>query len=239
MSLASSASPTIRPPGRAQELLERLRRERSSLYQRGHILGQTGQRFDVWPSGLTADSGEFLRQLAKKEKASRALETGFALGLSASFLIEGMLESTPDAKVTHVAVDPFQNDSWDNAGLCTLEQLGAADLSRLIQNDSLLALPKLIASGETFDFGFVDGSHLFEHIFCDTLFMSRLVRPGGLVVLDDMWMPATKVAVEYFTRNMGFTHENPGDTSPGKRFAVLRLPAQPLDRPWDHFVPFA
>lgn len=217
--------------------VEQLRKARTNLYSKGQLLGQTGQHFDIWPSGLTADAGEFLKNVVAHERARRTLETGFAFGLSASFIIEGMLESGGEF-VSHTSIDPFQRDSWDNSGLYTLRYLDLSRHATLIEQDSLLALPGLVAQGQVFDFGFVDGGHLFEHIFCDTLYMTRLVRPGGLIVLDDMWMPATKRALSYFTTNLGLIHENPSDTTPGRRFGVLRLPEKPVERAWDHFVPF-
>jgi hypothetical protein len=38
-----------------------------------------------------------------------------------------------------------------------------------------------------------------------TYFMTRLVRPDGLVVVDDMWMPAVRTAVAYVDQNLGVT----------------------------------
>ncbi len=225
------AQPTLFSP------TDLLRRARANLYTKGHLLGKTGQRFEIWPSGLTADAGDYLKDLVVKERARRTIETGFALGLSASFIIEGMLESGGEF-ISHTSVDPYQRESWDYSGRYTLRYLEIDRHATLIEKDSLLTLPELVSQGLTFDLAYVDGGHNFEHIFCDTLYMTRLVRPGGLIILDDMWMPASKRALSYFTTNMGLTHENPKDKSPGKRFGVLRLPENPLDRAWDHFVPF-
>ena len=63
---------------------------------------------------------------------------------------------------------------------------------------------------------FVDGDHRFEGVFLDLYFMTRLVTPGALVVVDDMWMPAVR---------------------PRSPMAVLRLPKE-LPKPrWDEVVP--
>ena len=32
--------------------------------------------------------------------------------------------------------------------------------------------------------------------------MDRLVKPGGLIVVDDMWMPGVRLAVAYVERNL-------------------------------------
>jgi hypothetical protein len=92
----------------------------------------------------------------------------------------------------------------------------------------------------------------FEGVFLDLYFMTRLVRPGGLVVVDDMWMPAVRTAVAYVERNLAVTLETDalpnafrwrsrrlsrgvptgtGDT------AVLRLPKERPKSRWDEFVP--
>jgi hypothetical protein len=210
---------------------------REAIYAGKQVHGRTGQPFDIWPSGMTADAGQVLVNLVERERASTTIETGFALGLSASFIIEGIIKAGAD-QPRHTAVDPFQGPDWDDAGLSTAAKLGIADVITLLREDSLQALPRLVTDRHRFDFGFVDGSHLYEHIFCDTLYMLRLVRPGGLIVLDDNWMPATRAALAYFTTNLGLVHENPGDQSPGRRFAILRTPTTPPHRAWDHFVPF-
>jgi predicted O-methyltransferase YrrM len=215
-----------------------VRTAREAVYAGKRITGRTGQPFDIWPSGMTPDAGDALRRLVHTERASTTIETGFALGLSASFIIEGMLDGGAD-QPRHTAVDPYQDNAWDDAGLSTAAKLGVAELIRLHREDSILALPRLVAEGHRFEFGFVDGSHLYEHIFCDTLYMTRLIRPGGLIVLDDVWMPATRAALSYFTTNLGLTHENPGDKSAARRFAILRTPPAPPERAWDHFVPFS
>ena len=46
------AQPTLFSP------TDLLRRARANLYTKGHLLGKTGQRFEIWPSGLTADAGD-------------------------------------------------------------------------------------------------------------------------------------------------------------------------------------
>jgi predicted O-methyltransferase YrrM len=194
--------------------------------------------FDAWPAGITADSGATLASMVAGEKATRCIETGFALGFSTSFILEGMLNANPEAEIRHVVVDPFQRASWDNAGLMLMKRLGLSELALLLEEDSLIALPRLISEHQRFDFGFVDGSHYFEHAFCDTLYMTRLVRPTGLIVLDDYWMPAVKAAVNFFTRNLGLVHENKNDQTPSRRFAVLRQPERDIQRKWDHFEPF-
>jgi hypothetical protein len=82
--------------------------------------------------------------------------------------------------------------------------------------------------------------------------MSRLVRPGGLVVVDDMWMPAVRTAVAYVEKNLDASLEagalpnafrwrkrmlSRGVPSGRGDTAVLRLPDEPPAPRWDEFAP--
>jgi predicted O-methyltransferase YrrM len=151
-----------------------------------------------------------------------------------------------------LAIDPFQTESWNGAGLRTLREAGVEDLVEVIEEESQLALPRLVSEGREFDLAFVDGDHRFEGVFIDLYFMTRLVRPGGLVVVDDMWMPAVRTAIAYVERNLAATLE-PDALPNGFRWrrrplrrgvpsgtgdaAVLRLPKERPKLRWDEFVP--
>jgi Methyltransferase domain len=109
-----------------------------------------------------------------------------------------------------------------------------------------------VTEDREFDFAFVDGDHRFESVLFDICFMARLVRPGGLIVVDDMWMPSIRTAVAYVEKNLGLTlepdalpdgfrwrrrpwiHGVPGGTG---GLAVLRTPAERPELRWDEFVP--
>jgi predicted O-methyltransferase YrrM len=126
------------------------------------------------------------------------------------------------------------------------------DLVEVIEEESQLALPRLVSEGRDFDLAFVDGDHRFEGVFLDLYFMTRLVRPGGLVVVDDMWMPAVRTAVAYVERNLAVTMETDAFPNafrwrrpplrrrlPSGRggLPVLRLPSERPVLRWDEFVP--
>jgi hypothetical protein len=82
--------------------------------------------------------------------------------------------------------------------------------------------------------------------------MTRLVRPGGLVVVDDTWMSSVRLAIAYVERNLGATLQPdavPDGFSWRRRrplergvprgrgdMAVLRLPHERPALAWDGFV---
>lgn len=220
-------------------------------YARGFVTGVDGRDRALPPHSIERSAGEALRDLAAVENASRSIEVGLALGMSALFLCQAIAQRE-DAR--HVAIDPFQKESWGNAGLLTLREAGVEGLVEVIEDESAFTLPRLVQEGRSFDFAFVDGDHRFEGVLLDLVFMARLVKPGGLIVVDDLWMPSVRLAVSYVDRNLDLELEPkalPNGFSWGRRsrlgrgvpkgsgeVAVLRNPVDPPARPWDRFEPF-
>jgi predicted O-methyltransferase YrrM len=217
-------------------------------YREGRVLDVKGDPVELVPHSIERSQGEGLRDLAVAEGAERTIEVGLALGISALFLCQAVLARGG----RHVAVDPFQMESWNGAGLRTLRDAGARDLVEVIEEESQLALPRLVVEGRQFDLAFVDGDHRFEGVFLDLYFMTRLVRPGGVVVVDDMWMPAVRTAVAYVEKNLAATLEpdalpnafrwrrrllRRGVPAGAGDIAVLRVPSQRPALRWDEFVP--
>jgi predicted O-methyltransferase YrrM len=228
-------------PTRLSEYLE-------GVYREGGVLDERDERISLAPHSIERGQGEALSRLALTERAARTIEVGLALGMSALFLCQAVLERGG----RHVAVDPYQHESWNGAGLRTLREAGVEDMVEVIQEESQLALPRLVQEGREFDLAFIDGDHRFESVFLDIYFMTRLVRPRGLIVVDDMWMPAARLAVAYVERNLGVTlvpdalpdafrwrRRRPLERGvPRGRgaMAVLRMAAERPALKWDGFV---
>ena len=219
-----------------------------AIYARGRVDDDDGNAIDLRPHSIERARGVALRDLVIAAGAERTIEVGLALGMSALFLCQAVLPRGG----RHVAVDPFQAESWNGAGLRTLREAGVEEFVEVIEEESQLALPRLVAEGREFDLAFVDGDHRFEGVFLDLYFMTRLVKPGGLVVVDDMWMPAVRMAVAYVEKNLGAIlepHALPSAFRWRKRplsrgvpsgtgdTAVLRLPSKRPALRWDEFVP--
>jgi predicted O-methyltransferase YrrM len=224
------------------------------VYATGSVPDARGRRHELAPHSIEAADGEALGDLAVAERASRTIEVGLALGISALHLARAVLAVDAE-RARHVAIDPFQEESWGGAGVQTLRAAGVDDMVEVVEEESALALPALVREGREFDLAFVDGDHRFESVLIDLVFLDRLVKPGGLIVVDDMWMPAVRLAVAYVERNLDLTlepHALPGAFSWRRRsaklrrgipdgsggMAVLRTPTDPPPRPWDRFDPF-
>ena len=206
-----------------------------------------GEPISLSPHSIEREDGEALWELVSAEGAERTIEVGLALGISALWFCQA-LEARGGR---HVAVDPFQEESWNGAGLRTLREAGVGEVVEVIEEESQLALPRLVGEGREFDFAFIDGDHRFDGAFLDLYYMTRLVRPGGLIVLDDLWMPSIRMAVSYAEKNLELTLDpdalpnafrwrrrlTRGVPRGSGNFAVLRTPLQRPELRWDQFVP--
>jgi hypothetical protein len=113
------------------------------------------------------------------------------------------------------------------------------------------ALPELLAEGLVADAAFVDGSHRFHEVFVDLYFLRKIVRQGGVIVIDDDCTPSVHTAVRYYEKNLGWTTipdaftdgtlPNIGDdpaAEPVPRCRALRLPDSLIEPPFEQFHPF-
>ncbi|MEU8241159.1 hypothetical protein AB0C07_23190 [Actinoplanes missouriensis] len=69
----------------------------------------------------------------------------------------------------------------------------------------------------------------------DLYYLRKLVRPGGLIVLDDFDKPPVRAAIRYFEGNLGWS-ALPGVAGP--RCRALRLPDTLTEPPFEEFHPF-
>ena len=180
---------------------------------------------------LPAADGNILRDLLTAERARVVIEIGLAYGSSALAIGEALCLNG-SADVSHVVIDPFQTTAYDNVGRDALAAAGLADWTTFIGEASSIALARLLADGFVADAAFVDGSHRFHEVFVDLYFLRRLVRPGGLVVLDDASWPSVAAALRYFDQNLGW---RPVDI--GGRLTARRLPDEPFEPAFTDFKP--
>jgi predicted O-methyltransferase YrrM len=176
---------------------------------------------------------EALWDLVVAERAGTVLEIGLAYGSSA-LAIASALVSAGRPSPRHVVIDAFQ-DQFEDVGWQALVDAGYDEVSTLLRERSQLALPRLVAAGFVADAAFVDGSHIFHNVFVDLTFLRELVRPGGLMVLDDCEWPSVGTAVRYFERNCAW---EPVAIARPTRLRAYRLPEPPVEPTFESFVPF-
>jgi predicted O-methyltransferase YrrM len=182
---------------------------------------------------LPAADCDILRDMLVADGARVVIEVGLAYGSSALAIGEALC-STGASDISHVVIDPFQATAYDNVGWDALADAGLADHTTFYREASSLVLARLAAEGFTADAAFVDGSHRFHEIFVDLYFLRKLVRPGGLVILDDAAWPSVSTALRYFDLNLGW---RPVDIA--GRLTARRLPDEPFEPAFTDIKPFS
>jgi predicted O-methyltransferase YrrM len=134
-------------------------------------------------SSTSREEGEALQRLIRAYRPQVTLEVGLAYGISALFICEALAEV---GGRSHITVDPMQQ-AWENIGLRHLEQAGFSGLIEHHEAPSHCVLPALGTAGRRIDFAFIDGWHTFDYAMVDFFYIDRLLRPGGVLVLDDAW----------------------------------------------------
>src|SRR5262249_30799793 len=201
----------------------RIRAARRTLAADGPPRVRSGGDFDR-VSVPVADT-DVLRDVLLAEKPSTVIEIGLAYGSSALAIAEALITAGPD-QARHVMVDAYQQQ-FHGAGWAAIAGAGLAGLCSLVEERSQIALPRLVSEGFVADAAFVDGSHIFHNVFVDLFYLRELVRPGGLIILDDCSYPSVATAVRYFQVNTGWEPEPmPAPT----RLRAFRLP-NPLTEP--------
>jgi predicted O-methyltransferase YrrM len=177
--------------------------------------------------------GDVLRDLLLAEDPRVVIEIGLAYGGSALAIAEALVSNGPEG-AAHLMIDACQ-EQFHDAGWNAIVATGLSDVCSLLRERSQLALARLVADGLVADAAFVDGSHIFHNVFVDLFFLRELVRPGGLVILDDCCWPSVATAVNYFEINTGW-HREPIDRE--TRLRAYRLPNPKVEPRFERFEPF-
>ena len=219
------------PADDAERRLHRVRAVRAELHAAGPKRSRPLEG-DFERVALPAADCDILRDALVDHGARVVIEIGLAYGSSALAIGEALC-STGATGVSHIVIDPFQSTSYDGVGWEALNTAGLAEQTTLIGETSSIALARLAADGFTADAAFVDGSHRFHEVFVDLYFLRKLVRPGGLIILDDAAWPSVATAVRYFDLNLGWR-----PMSIAGRLIARRLPDEPFEPDFTDFRPF-
>jgi predicted O-methyltransferase YrrM len=175
-----------------------------------------------------------VRDLLIAERPGTVIEIGLAYGSSALAIGEALISVGGDR---FIILDPFQDSEFRDAGWEVIRSAQLDGIATLLREQSQIALPRLAAEGLSADAAFVDGSHVFHNVFVDLYYLQMIVRPGGLVVLDDDWWPGVATAARYFETNLGWRPHAIVNGTPG-RLRALRLPDSPVKPDFKKLAPF-
>ena len=217
-------SPSVK---QVRRVIERLARD-------GSIVARSdGTQHNIFPVAVSLAEGEALRKWVCRESAVQTIEIGLGYGISALHVCEGLImNGNPDAR--HVVLDPNQRRRFSDCGLQVLEDAGVRQFVEHYAEFSEIALPQFLKEGRSFDLGFVDGNHRFDGVFLDLFYLGRLVRKGGILILDDYNLPGVRRAVSFFVSNLDWKIEDTIDDYA----IVLRTARQADERDFRYFVEF-
>jgi len=212
-------------------LVERIRAARLKLATEGPVRVRSAGDFERVSIGKS--DGDVLRDLVLAERARTVIEIGLAYAGSALAIAEALAAGGP-GQGRHLIIDAYQNRFY-GSGWSAIVEAGLTGLCRLFEERSQIVLPRLLSDGFLADAAFVDGSHVFHNVFVDLFYLSELVRPSGLVILDDCSYPSVAAAVRYFQVNTGWEPEPmPAPT----RLRAFRLPNPRIEPDFQSFRPF-
>jgi len=150
-------------------------------------------RFDYKATSILGSEGEFLWNLIRDHGYEKTIEIGCALGVSSLYICDALSFTR---NPSHTIIDPFQTQGWSGIGIRNLKERNL-EFFTLLEKPSEFALPELLESGETFDFGFIDGYHTFDHAMVDFFYLNRMIRVGGMIVFDDANWPSIGKLIRY------------------------------------------
>jgi predicted O-methyltransferase YrrM len=171
------------------------------IYQTGRVEAPDRGLVTPFPASIPYETGALLYELVLKEGLNRTLEVGMAYGLSTLFLCQAHRDK---GSGTHTAIDPHQGSRFRAIGLANVREAGLDDHLRFHEAPSFEVLPALCRAGEVYDFAFIDGRHVFDYVLVDFFFIDKLLRVGGYVVFDDLWLPQVRKVVSFVLRNRGY-----------------------------------
>jgi len=178
---------------------------------------------------ISLAQGAAIRQLMVEHSVSKSLEVGFAYGFSTIWMLDALRAN----KGSHTTVDPFEKTAWHGIGLKQVEKLQFDGTFQWMPDHSIHVLSALIRAGQAFDFVFIDGNHRFDDVIVDFYMCDQLVRVGGLIALDDMWMPSIKAATDFIVKNRDYRIKH---CSIRNMLVLEKLGDD--KRTWRHFQPF-
>lgn len=164
-------------------------------------VGRSGKVFEGVGALSSINNLFTIRSLCLELKPKRTLEIGFCFGGSGLAFAASHHDLGYAPKRQHTALDPFQASVWDDAGVLIIERAGLQGYLDFRAASSCIELPRLTSEKAVFNLVYIDGSHLFEDVFVDAYFVSKMLPPGGIVLFDDSSDPHVAKVLRFIRTN--------------------------------------
>lgn len=152
-------------------------------------------------SNTTVEQCEFLQELIKEVRPDASLEVGLAYGISTIAILEALDSSGKPFR--HSVIDPFQAE-WKDIGLLNIERAGFKDRVTFYRKFSDQILPELYAHQQKIQFAYLDTTKVFDVLMTDVYFITKILEPGGILVLDDCGFPGIRMLVRYLSQHPSY-----------------------------------
>lgn len=163
------------------------------------VVGPKGEKHPLH-SHTSEKQCMFLNSIVRQIKARVGVEIGLAYGVSTLAICEGL---SHEEKSKHYVIDPMQAD-WHDIGLLNLEKAGFLKHVEFYRDYSHVVLPKLLAGGLRADFAYVDTTKVFDILMVDVFYLHKILRVGGILVLDDCNFPGIRKLARFLCRHPGW-----------------------------------
>lgn len=174
----------------------------AQIIQNGSTTGRSGRTLENRNGLSTQNNLLTLRKLHLHLRPARTLEIGFAFAGSALVFTSTHQALGQPACQQHTALDPFQAETWDDAGLLAIDRAGLRPYLDFRPAFSRGELPRMAAAGEKYGLVYIDGSHLFEDVFVDFYHVCDLLTEGGVVTFDDCRMADVRKVLRFIRANL-------------------------------------
>jgi predicted O-methyltransferase YrrM len=171
-----------------------------SILSNGSITTEDG-KYRSLESAISPAEGDFLQEMIRSVRPWVSLEVGCAYGISSLYICEALREVNA---AKHIIMDPYQYSEFEGIGLANLERAGYLDIIDFQETPSYQYLARLTKECVAIDFAFIDGRHLFDYVFVDFFLIDKLLRPGGVVILDDLSWPSVRSVCRYVLSNLRY-----------------------------------
>ena len=124
---------------------------------------------------------QYLHQQVPRETPPSVLEIGVDRGVTFLSMVVFLARTRPT--FTAIGVDIMVQEQV-RVQLQHIDR-NPGQSAYLIEDNSLAVLPKMVEQGMQFDVLFLDGDHNYHTVSQEMPLVGQLVRPGGIVVVDD------------------------------------------------------
>lgn len=152
---------------------------------------------------ITKEEGKLIQNCIKELNAEISIEVGLAFGTSALYICEALNKTE---RTKHYVIDPYQmyEESYGGIGLNNLKKAGYEGIIEFIDKPSHIALTELELKNIKADFAFIDGWHTFDYALVDFFHVDKILRVGGIVIIDDSDWDAIRKVCSFISTNTAY-----------------------------------